>query len=305
MYAEFCRQHALPLHFQPWWLDAVCTGGEWGACLAATAGGEAVGVLPWYRTRRYGLPVVIQPPLTAYAGPWLTYPSNPGFKLSSRYGFEQKIYADLIGQLPRAAFFRQSFHPECTNWLPFYWKGFRQTTRYTYRFDTIPALVELRAGFRASLRTDLRKAGRLSEAERDDTAGRLLFDLHRQSFGRQGKSPPYDEELFLRLLRALSSRGQAAIFIARGRAGAEPHAGLCLAFDRRQASVLLTGTAPAGKRSGAVYSLLWEALAFCRERGLALDLEGSMNPAIEYSFRGLGAPLTPYFQVTKVALGIF
>jgi hypothetical protein len=205
----------------------------------------------------------------------------------------------LSGQLPQVSLFQQNFHPDIQNWLPLYWTGFRQTTRYTYIFNDLSDLEKLKAGFKNTLRTDLKKAGQAAEICREDAAAALLFQLHEMSFQRKKQRPPYSFETFDRLYQALALRSHAAIFIAHDRHTHAPHAGLCLAFDERRASVLLTGADPAFKTHCAVWGLFWEAMQFCSERGLSLDFEGSMERDIERGFRAFGAQLTPYHQIWK------
>lgn len=297
LYADFCRTHYAPMHHQPWWLDAVCADGDWDLCLATDGSGAVLGILPFYRTRRFGLCVIQQPPLTAYGGPWLNCP--PNLKPQKRLDFEKKVFDDLIRQLPRTAFFQQNFHPGVQNWLPFHWAGFRQTTRYTYIFNDLGDLEKIISGFKNTLRTDLKKAENAVEIRRDDTAAELLFQLHTLSFRRKNRHPPHTFATFHRLHTALAEHRQSAIFIARDRHSNVPHAGLCLAFDARRASVLLTGTDPAHKSSCAVWGLFWEAMRFCSEKNLSLDFEGSMERDIERGFRAFGAQLTPYHQIWK------
>jgi hypothetical protein len=298
-YADFCQTNDVPLHVQPWWLDAVCGAEAWDVCLAADGGGAVLGVLPYFKTRRFGLTVVLQPPLTTYGGPWLRYPNNADLKPQRRYDFEKRVFDELLRQLPRSAFFQQNFHPDVQNWLPFHWAGFRQTTRYTYIFDDVSDLEKIRASFKNTLRTDLKKAERATEIQREDDAVELLFHLHQLSFLRKNRHPPYSFDIFQRLHAALNERGQSACFIARDRRSNAPHAGLYLVFDNRRANVLLTGNAPAFKTHSAVWGLFWEAMQFCSERDLSLDFEGSMERGIERGFRAFGARLTPYHQVWK------
>ena len=59
--------------------------------------------------------------------------SNPEKEISS----QNKLIKNLLEQLPSYSQFAQTFHISQTNWLPFYWNGFDQTTRYTYKFDEL------------------------------------------------------------------------------------------------------------------------------------------------------------------------
>jgi hypothetical protein len=298
-YSQFCSGQFVPFHLQPWWLDAVCGPDHWNVSLATDQGGGVTGALPYYQTRKYGLPVVVQPPFTSYGGPWLRYPHNPDFKRASRYAFEKKVYTELIGGLPRVAWFNQNFRPEITNHLPFHWAGFRQTTRYTYWFEDVSNLDGIVAGFKNTLRTDLIKADMATYITREEDRPDLVFDLNRQSFSRKGLTHPYKRTIFDRLHMALLERRQAACFIARSREDNSPHAALYLVFDDRQAAVLLTGVAREHKSSCAIYGLFLEAIRFCSQHSLSLDFEGSMDPGIEHTFRAFGAEMRAYHRVWK------
>ena len=299
-YTEFCRGVYVPLQLQPWWLDAVCGGpDQWSVALACDGADQIAGVLPYFLTRRRGLRVIQLPPFTAYAGPWLQYPKPLSLKGNSRYSFEHRMYKQLITQLPRVALFHQTFRPEIQNWLPFYWAGFHQTTRYTALLPDTADLSALYKGLKHTVRTDLKTAARATEVVRENDPA-LLFRLNGASFARKRLRQPYDRETFLRLDAALVERRQSAGFIARDRQTGAPHAGLYLAFDNRQASVLLAGFDPTlGRQSRALHGVYWEAICFCSERGLSLDFEGSMDAGIGRVFRAFGAQLTPYFRVWK------
>jgi len=300
IYTLFCQKFYVPLHLQPWWLDAVCGENGWNVALAKDKGGEIIGALPYYTARRWGLKVIQLPPLTTYGGPWLRYPQQIGFKEVSRLSFEKKVMAELIRQLPRRVFFKQNFRPEITNWLPFYWEGFQQTTRYTYIFEPINDLESITAGFKNTLRSDLKKAEQWTETRRDDEAWETIFRLNKLSFHRKSLRQPHRFQVFKNLHNAFKERGQSVCFLAYDKISGKPSAGLYLVFDERQAAVLLTGTAPEFKNQCAVHSLFLEAIRFCAERSLSLDFEGSMDEGIEHFFRSFGARLVPYFQVWKI-----
>ncbi|MBK9338255.1 MAG: GNAT family N-acetyltransferase [Lewinellaceae bacterium] len=293
-YIDFCDDHAVPLHLQPWWLDAVCGPDAWGA---AVAGRPVAAIWPWYRTRRWGLPVVQLPPLTAYAGPWLPTP-DPAQPAHKRLASAQRLLTQLIEQLPDVFFFHQTCRPEIRNALPLLWAGFRQTTRYTYVLPDTGDLPALFAGLKNTLRTDLRRADEQLDVERSNNPEHL-FDLHAQSFARKGLRPPYTPAAFRRLHAALEQRGRSAGFVARDRITGIACAALFLAFDAQQAGVLLTGVDARQPHPGALHRLYWEAIRFCSERGLSLDFEGSMNPGIERVFRGFGGHLIPYSRIWK------
>jgi len=293
-YLDFCRDYPVPLHLQPWWLDAVCTPEAWDA---AVTGGPLPGAWPWFRTRRWGLPVVQNPPLTAYSGPWLVG-ADPVWPAHKRLSLSYRTLEKLISKLPGVLFFQQTFRPEIQAGLPFYWAGFRQTTRYTYRLPDTSDLPGLYAALKNTLRTDLRHAEMQLEIVPEENP-KPFFDLNKQSFLRKKLRQPYAFDTFLRLHRALTERGQGQGFIARDREHGNICAGLFLAFDAEEAGVVLAGLDARCRQLGALHALYWQAIRFCSERGLSLDFEGSMNPGIEHVFRAFGGQPVPYQQVWR------
>src|SRR5438552_2097817 len=70
----------------------------------------------------------------------------------------QKLATELIDQLGEPATFHQNFHENFSDWLPFCWRGFTQTTRYTYVLQDISNPATLWNNLRSNCRRDLRLA---------------------------------------------------------------------------------------------------------------------------------------------------
>src|SRR6185369_16639190 len=73
---------------------------------------------------------------------------------------ETRILRAFATQLARYKIFFQAFHPSLTNWLPFYWSGFRQTTRFTQVLDDLSDLGRVWQGMSESTRRNIKKAER-------------------------------------------------------------------------------------------------------------------------------------------------
>ncbi|NLD98072.1 MAG: methicillin resistance protein, partial [Synergistaceae bacterium] len=112
---------------QPWWLDAVAPG-EWDA-VVAEHGGRIVGRLPYIKKQRMGFTHIAMPQLTQTLGPWIE-PKEA--KYPKVLAWQKDVMTELIERLPKFDSFQQNFHYDVVNWLPFFWQGFEQTTRYTY-----------------------------------------------------------------------------------------------------------------------------------------------------------------------------
>ena len=292
------RQELLPVCYQPWWLDAVCSQGEWQVALSQDGTGNVLGVLPWYSTRYFGLRICRMPPLTPYLGPWLSYPEPQ--KQERRHAFEKKVMKDLIAQLPSVLFQMHHCHPSLSNWLPFYWQGFRQTTRYTFVLEDI-WLARSRCLQVSTVACAMRsEKGEKKFQFRESEDPIEVFDLVTKSFKRRGLGPPVSRSFFQNLDQVVSEYGQRIILIATDK-DAQPVAGTYLVLDSDTAYCLLIGAAGDRPEVGAVPALLWQAIQACAGTVRRFDFEGSMMQGVAHLFSGFGAKLTPYFQLRKSA----
>lgn len=282
-----------PLFFQPWWLEAVSPG-AWDYAVVRR-GEEVAAVLPYtFKVRLNRLRLIEMPRLTPYLGPWLRA-SNARY--ANRLGEEKDLMTELIDALPPFASFQQDFHPTITNWLPFHWKGFSQTTRYTYRMEATADLEALWSETRDNVRTDIKKAKKQVEVTETGDIEKFLA-LHRLTFSRQNKPLPHSEEMLRRVDAACAENGARKILMATGSDG-RPHAAVYLVTDRHAVYYLLSGSDPELRNSGAVSLVLWEGIRWASEQGKQFDFEGSMVEPIERSFRSFGARQVPYFAVEK------
>ena len=116
-----------PVLFSPWWLDAVCGEENWDVLLYSK-GDKIYGLWPYFRTKQNIFNKILQPGFTQYNGPLLFYPE--GLTEVKRLEFEKKVISNLIDILPKEVdMISINSNPLLLNWLPFYWRGFRQTTR--------------------------------------------------------------------------------------------------------------------------------------------------------------------------------
>ncbi|MEL6635413.1 MAG: GNAT family N-acetyltransferase [Bacteroidota bacterium] len=286
----------MPLFFYDWWLDAVCGEGNWAVAIARDRGGEITGVLPHYRTRRWGVPMILLPPLTPYLGVWLRYPANVQ-KRERRYAFEQKTMGVLLQQIPHWPFVVHHHPPSVQNGLPFYWAGFHNRSFYTYSFPTGSEPTQIWRGMKSSVRNKIEKATRQLRLRESDEAA-IFYQLNRQSFSRQGLTIPYSWAFFQNLDRVLAQRGRRTILLAEAEGG-QVHAGIYLVEDQHTRYNLALGGDTDLRKSGAIQLLLWRGIRGALERGLAFDFEGSMIPAVEGVFRDFGAERKGYLRTER------
>jgi hypothetical protein len=101
-------------------------------------------------------------------------------------GVDTYLFSEHLAMYP---FFMQLFHPACDNWLPFYWKGFSQTTHYTYVIDELLPLDRVWEGLDKRLRAQIRKAKKNGLQVKPCSAD-VVFDMSMKTFQRQGMHHP-------------------------------------------------------------------------------------------------------------------
>ena len=294
-YRQHCNTANIPLFSQAWWLDATAGPANWGAALVER-GGQVVASLPYALRRMYGFSVIAQPGLAKMAGPWLAPMDGKSARV---LGQQKELMDELIARLPRFDHFQQHWDPSQTNWLPFAWKGFRQTTKYTYVLDDLSDTGALWNGMQHNIRGEIRKAGCRHDLQvRDDLGIDEFIPLNRQVFTRQRMRWPYTADYMRRLDAACAARGARKIFIAVDKTGRR-HAGVYLVWDGQVAYYLMAGSDPRLRTSGAACLCVWDAIRFAASVARTFDFEGSVMEPVERVFRAFGARPKPYFFVQK------
>lgn len=293
-YRKLCESEAsVPLFSQAWWLDAVA-GDSWQVALVKN-GGEVVASMPYVLSRKYGFRIISQPPLTQNQGPWI---KQTNAKYAKRLSREKDLMAELIDHLPAYDHFSQNWDHSQTNWLPFYWKGFSQTSRYTYRIEKLGEIDEIWADFQQNVRTDIKKASNRENLRiRDDLPLSDFYALNAMVFKRQGRKVPYGDSFVAQIDKAASARNCRKIFIAEDVQGRH-HAGVYLIWDDKSAYYLMGGGDPELRASGATSLCMWEAIKYASTVTQAFDFEGSMLEPVERFFRSFGARQTQYHSVS-------
>lgn len=293
-YRSLCSaEKTIPLFSRDWWLDAVC-GEDWDVVLSEEDG-RIVAALPFHIKRRFGLKALTAPKLTPRLGPWVRYPG--GLTKPDRLSFEKKVLTALIDQLPKHDVFAQCFHDSITNWLPFYWRKFSQTTRYTYVIDDLSDLSKAYAQIKARQRTKISKArGLFTVAPSDDLE--TFYGLVTKTFERQDLKPPFRLDYLRSLDAACVAHDARQLLFARDAAG-RVHAGMYLVYDEHSVWDLASGINPELGGGEARALLVWEAIRFAAAGPRRFDFSGSMLEGVEQFNRSYGSEQKPYFFVNS------
>ncbi|MDR0995932.1 MAG: GNAT family N-acetyltransferase [Tannerella sp.] len=296
-YRRLCGERAdIPLYTQAWWLDAACGSAERWEVLLYREKGQLRAAMPLYCP----LPrLVSMPPYTQTMGPWFA-PEPSDLKPSARLARRQTALSYFIDTLRPCRSFLQNFSHAVTDWLPFYWAGYRQTTRYTYLLHGL--CPERWDDLSPNIRRNIRRAEKAGIEVRRGLSAEALLRLQGLSFARQGKSPKH-EGCLMRLIAAARQREQGDIWGAFDTEG-RLHAAAFIAWQGDTAYYIAGGGDPALRDSGAHSLVLWTAILALGEHVRTFDFEGSMLPGVERFFREFGAIQTPYFSISKGKLSL-
>lgn len=281
----FCRS---------WWLRAVAPGQFW--ILVLRERGDIVAGIPLHHKQRRGLRYVGMPKLTQTLGPLLSPSRSP--KYHSQISREIELLESLIENLPPCDRFSMRCHFRLSNWLPFYWAGYDQTTKYTYVIEQLDDVDAVFDNMSSSYRNKIRKARRSGIEVLESGDIDTLLELNRKTFARQGLEPPYSEELVTRIDEACAKRGARRIFLTKDPKG-RIHSGLFVVYDDKSMYNLIQGGDPELRHSGANILAIWHSIQVAQEVTQRYDFEGSMLKSVERVFRDFGGRQRRYFHITK------
>jgi len=290
-------ERTIPIFSKGWWLDAVSPG-EWDVFLIEE-NGQIIAGLPYYLvTNRGGYREIKKAPLTQNNGVWIRYPEDQKYEKKIRY--EMKLMESFIEKIEamNLAKYQQYFHYSVTNWLPFYWNGYSQTTRYTYVISDTSDMDEIYESLNSNVRKQLRKAEKLVEVKAD-LGIEQFFELNQLTFERQNMDIPYSFDVVARMDAACKERDARKILYCEDEAG-NIHSAAYFIWDEQSVYYLMSGSHPDFRHSQSLTLLLYEGIKLASRMGKKFDFEGSMKKNIEQHFRQFGAIQIPYFNIYKV-----
>jgi len=208
----------LPLFYQPWWLDTVCKIDGWDIALSRDKGDKITGILPMYIQKIRSFPVLSNPNLTPYQGIRFFYPENQSSR-TARYSFENKVIDELADQLPEKVFYTSiNFHPSFNGWQALAWKGFKQTTRYSYLLENINDHEAIWASFSNQLKRKIKATEEKFEIRVTENYA-TLFSHFCTSMKKSSAKHKFNKECFEQICKEIFIRGKGTILEAIDKIG--------------------------------------------------------------------------------------
>ena len=298
LYRQICETQDIPLFSQAWWLDEVCTPEQWEV-LVLLREKSVIATMPIYRPYKGA---IFMPPYAATMGIWIRR-VDEAISAEAALSREHHIMELLIDSLPNVRYFSQRFAPAITNWLPFYWKGYLQTTRYTYQMvlpnDRSSVLLQMRKRMRNDI---INAQERHHIAVRTDISADDAIRLIAMSMSRQGLSLKHPKVL-RRIITSSIDRRQGRLYGAYLPTG-ELICASFIAWSHHTAWLIASGADPNYRAFAPQALVRWRSILELPSEITLVDFEGSMIKGVERSYRSFGGIQTPYFEISKGRLTI-
>ena len=281
---------ALPVFHKPFFLDSVAKE-NWDVTLIVVDN-KIIACLPYTIQQVKGYCNLGQPQMVQFLGPWI----DADYLIKDKAQRQKKVLNELYEQLPVFSSYLQNWSPEMENWLPLYWKGYSQTTKYT---NVLPDLGDLTAvwdNFDSDVRRRIRKSEEKVKVESFEDFD-MFFRVLEESFNRKGAENPLKYEIFKSMDAACGEHLCRKMLVSKDTSG-NITGGVYLIWDSKTV-YYMAGGFTAGN-SDVMCLLIWEGIKLASLMKLQFDFEGSMIESIEHFFRSFGPIQKPYFSVSKV-----
>lgn len=236
---------------------------------------------------KLGFKFILNPTLVPYQG----YFASPDESSNSytAYSFYKKSIDAFCENLPKHDALILKLHTSINYVLPFIWKGYQVSTRFTFLLN-----LQDKLNYKDSLTKEIKKAEKTLIIE-TSTSIEELFQL--KKLNQKARKSPLDFDLnYLNdFYNRFTSNNSAKLLIAKKEdtiIGA-----LLFVWDNETAYYLAGAIHPDYRTSGALSILLNEAIQESKATSKYFDFEGSMEPGIARYFASFGAEATPYFLI--------
>lgn len=299
-YQALCNNEpSIPIFSRYWWLDTVCGKNHWDVLLAEE-NGKTIAAMPLYIPH---CGIVSMPQFTQTMGPWFAAASGDT-KYTTLLGRHQEICKAFVETLRPYTSFLQNFSYEITDWLPFYWNGYSQTTRYTYLLHQIKDENTIMENMSPNIRRNISKArDKYHIRVKKGITTEEFLRVQRQTYSRQQLMMKEDTNTLAELIKEARERGQGDLWGGYDDNG-DLHAVAFIVWQESSAYYLAGGENPGLRKSGAHSLVIRESIRYVSQYTDTFNFEGSMIPGIERFFREFGAKQTPYFTITRGKLSL-
>lgn len=296
-YREFYNSHSdICIFSAPWWLDTICGKDNWDV-IFAEKNGQIHAVFPYFIKKEFFWgKQICMPVLTQKMGPYILYEKN----LTSHtkiISYEHECYNQIIEQLPKFDYFEVNFNQAFKNWLPFFWNGFKQTSRYSYQIHGIKDYESVKKGYAKSKKYEIPKAQKILTFKYDLPADEF-YDYFSEVVKDRGDKPGYTRAVFKAVYNSIYAHNAGRCFYCEDKEG-NIHAINITVWDNTTAYYLIAMRKKEFNTSGGTEFLVDETIKYVSQYVDTFDFEGSMIKGVEASYRNYGGEQTEYYNISK------
>lgn len=283
----------------PAYMDIIAPG--WQG-IELREGPKLLAVMPINLRKKAGFTATLQPPFAQNWG--IYFAATPPTTNYKHYSRTRKLVVAALDALPQPLhLFAHTFAPEFDYPLPFHWKGYSLTTRYTYRLPLDAPREQLLADMDKGTQKLIKSAAdmgifvepiQVSELLQLATANK---QVGKDLLGGQGTDTLH------RIAHLLLEQNRGFILGAR-QEGKLLAAGL-FGQHAHKTTYLVGAQSPDVRGGGAQALVVWQAISRSQGPGQLFDFEGSMIEGIEGFFRGFGAVPVPFLFIQKNGLPLW
>lgn len=267
---------------EDWWLRAA--GGDAVHRVAVNWGGSTVASLSFMVKRRFpDVRFLVVPPYTRTLGPVLDLPASGPTQRAMNLC---RVAAELMALLPKHDYFYSLLDPDDESALGFSLAGCSVMQQYTFRAAAGGDPAQLLLGVEATTRRLIRAGSRQLVVQHHFDLNRFIALAGRDVLTERSE---HDFAAMGRLFEACATRGQTTILTAVDQFGADV-ASVVLVWGHGTLYYWLPHRDRARAGGNANAFLLWTALEFALDRGLAFDTDGFRSVGTARFMASFGLP---------------
>ena len=274
-----------------WWLNCVCDG-NFKIYIIRDNEGIVCG-FPMPTFNKLGFSYSVMPLFSQTLGPVFRDFShvNEYHKIS----IENKVLGELIDYLPDFIYFKNNVHFTFTNVLPFIWKGFTTSVRYTYIIDLKDQVDLIYQKLSKSYKYEINRANKagLKIYETEDIE--LFIDTVKKSLDNL---VDINYSLVRKIDQICKEKKARKIYLVKNNDN-QIHSALYAVYTKNYFYNLIQGGDPNLRKSGSNIYAMWHSIMDSKKYSLVYDFEGSMLQNIEPVFRRMGGKQVPYYTISK------
>jgi hypothetical protein len=241
--------------------------------------------------------VYSNPLLCKYLGIFFKQIEGSHQKVESK---KMELARQIIEKIKHIRTFDYTFHPNFINWLPFYWAGYKQTTKYSYRLKYY-LIKDIKKQFTSKLRNEIKRIEKNNFKIDSKNYFNSYFDIIDSTFKKQGGKSPFSEKDLLQFFILLEER-KSINFMNLIDIKDNLLAFTITVFDRKCAYLIFSGYNSNFHIHGVQEYLIFHTIEYYNHKIDYFDFEGSMIKEIESFYRKFGGELVEYYQIFQPTL---